>query len=115
MALTEEERGWALAIKRELEASNNAPPISDFEIVQHALFSREDTTGAVHRIRKLHLFKEEYCLHDKDVSQSSDLIAGLLAQHLWDHHGCRGTAYGSIAEPGDYLAGTGGDRPHQSW
>ena len=66
---TEQEREWAMAIKRAAHADSTieAELISDFEFLQHAIVAKHQVTKALGRIRKLQKFKTDYGI-DRDGS-----------------------------------------------
>ena len=62
MDLTDEERGWALSIKKAMMDADPAfaQSISDFEYAQHAIVAKEKISKALRRIRRLRDFKQEH-------------------------------------------------------
>lgn len=62
MDITEEERGWALAIKEALtkEDPELAAKLSDFEYAHHALIAKEKVPKALTRIKRLDKFRQDH-------------------------------------------------------
>ena len=62
MDLTEEERGWALAIKDALTKENAAlaASLTDFEYAQHALIAKNSVPKALKRMERLETFRKEH-------------------------------------------------------
>lgn len=69
MELSDEERGWAVAIKEAMieEDEDLAKTISDFEYVHHAIIAKDKPAKAVKRIHRLDKFRKE---HDIPVDAS---------------------------------------------
>lgn len=60
--LSEEERGWAIAIKEALtkEDADLATSISDFGYAHHAIIAKDKVSKALKRIRRLDTFRKEH-------------------------------------------------------
>jgi hypothetical protein len=67
MELTEEEKGWALAIQNKLNMDDPsfAKKVADFEYAHHAIVAKDNVDKALTRIRRLDAFKEEYEIPSK--------------------------------------------------
>ena len=78
--LSEEELEWAWALKIAVEADDELKPLSDFEVVQQALFARENTEDALARCHGLQAFREEYHIHDTPL-EGVQLIEGFMSKH----------------------------------
>lgn len=64
MALTAEERQWALAIKAAVQADPEVEEEPDFWYVQLALMEQDNVEGAVVRAKKVQNFRQEYEAED---------------------------------------------------
>ncbi|CAB9530703.1 unknown protein [Seminavis robusta] len=60
MKLTEEERGWALAVKRAVAEEGDLEPLSDFWYCQFGIIDRDNVERSLDRIRTMQAFREEY-------------------------------------------------------
>lgn len=62
MDITEEERGWALAIKEALQKKDAelANSVTDFEYAHHAIIAKEKVAKALKRIKRLHAFRKDH-------------------------------------------------------
>jgi hypothetical protein len=67
MTLTDEEKGWAMAIKKAMmeEDTALAAQVTDMEYAQHAIVAKEKVPKALKRIKRLHAFKEAHGIQDK--------------------------------------------------
>lgn len=64
MDLSEEERNWALDIKKTIEGDPELDNLTDFKYAQLALMDKGNIEMAVERAHKLQLFREEYGVMD---------------------------------------------------
>jgi hypothetical protein len=82
MVLTEEERGWALAIKAAIEESNEVDNLSDFWYAQLALIEQDNVDEAVSRAYQLQAIRQEYGIVEsfqygrRIVHQAMELFPG---------------------------------------
>ena len=62
MALTEQERNWALDIRDAIEMVPEIDTVSDFMCLQLALTERDNIQNAIERVQGLQTFQEEYSI-----------------------------------------------------
>ncbi|CAB9511544.1 expressed unknown protein [Seminavis robusta] len=67
MAITSEERQWALAIKQAVSESEELSPINDFDLVQYAMITQGNTEEALARMEGMQSFREHY-----DIDNSAE-------------------------------------------
>ena len=91
MLLTEEERGWALAIKTAIEESNEVDNLSDFWYGQLALIEKDNVDEAVSRAYQLQELRQEYGIVDsfeygrRVIHQSMELFPGYYLCYSFNH------------------------------
>ena len=75
--LTEEERGWAMMIKKTLMEADEgfAKQISDLEYAQNAIVAKEKVSLGIKRIRRLKAFREEYGIpNNVSLQEAKDIL-----------------------------------------
>jgi hypothetical protein len=83
MVITEEERNWALAIKGTIAGIRELDPISDLLCAQLAIVEPTDMEGAIHRVKQLQWFREEYNVRDT-LEDAQSLMKEYL--YLFENH-----------------------------
>lgn len=84
MELTEQERAWAIDIKRAAMADEdvNDALTTDFEYVQHAIVAKGKVDKALKRIKRMQSFKERYGIKlDGSVTEAKRDLQALDLQH----------------------------------
>lgn len=79
MRLTEEERGWALTIKRAVEEDEELRNLCDLDYVQYAIVTGGDVQDSLRRMRGLQVFRQEYGINDT-FDQALEMIRAFLTQ-----------------------------------
>lgn len=80
MQITEQEREWALAIKKAVEADDELKNLSDLEYVQYAIATEGDVPGSLKRAKGLQLFRQEYGINDT-LDQGTNMLQAMLQDH----------------------------------
>lgn len=82
MAMTQQERGWALELKRALHDSERfeATQLSDLEITQHAMAAQGNVVEAMVRIEGLQQFRQEYDIQKPSLEQIMTLVKDFMEQ-----------------------------------
>ena len=62
MEPTEQEIGWARAIKEAVEKDDNLQPLTDYEYIQHAIVAKEKVHKALTRIQRMQTFRKTYAI-----------------------------------------------------
>ena len=80
MRITDEEREFALAIKRAVEDDEDLVRLTDLDYLQYALSTNSgDLDETLRKIRGLQVFRQEYQINDT-LEQGIDLLHALLQQ-----------------------------------
>ena len=60
MIITDQERGWALALKEAVAANPDLANLSDMDYAYHAIATRGDSEMALQQIQGMQVFREQY-------------------------------------------------------
>ena len=64
MAISDQERQWALAIKLEVEADSSLKPLCDMDYAQYAIVTQGNVENALLRIGRMQQYRETYKVDD---------------------------------------------------
>lgn len=97
MTISDEEKEWALEIKRAVEDNEHLLPLTDYEYVQHALVSEGKLGEALCRVERMQNFCQEYGV-DKSVEQAMEMLVELIHQQpgFLLHMDCDPVAHNTI-------------------
>jgi hypothetical protein len=79
MRITDEERQWALEIKRAVEGSDEIKNLNDMVYAHHAIVARGNLEQALQSIERIQLFREHYKV-DHSVEQGVQFLQALMDQ-----------------------------------